>query len=69
MLLLFEKIYDADAIMNEHTSKINKAIRISKPSLKTIFVEPLIKIQLYFLLLYDFVSLRLSQRLSPFNLI
>ncbi|MEH7252728.1 FUSC family protein, partial [Neobacillus niacini] len=34
---LFKKIYDADAIMNEPTSKINKEIRISKPSLKTIF--------------------------------
>ncbi|MEH6991118.1 FUSC family protein [Neobacillus drentensis] len=34
---LFIKIYDADAIMNEPTSKINNVIRISKPSLKMIF--------------------------------
>jgi uncharacterized membrane protein YccC len=34
---LFKKIYDADAIMNEPTSKINNVIRISKPSLKMIF--------------------------------
>ena len=34
---LFIKIYDADAVMNEPTSKINKVIRISKPSLKTDF--------------------------------
>ena len=34
---LFKKIYDADAILNEPTSKVNKEIRISKPSLKRIF--------------------------------
>lgn len=34
---LFKKIYDADAIMNEPTSKINNVIRISKPSPKLIF--------------------------------
>ena len=38
LLQLFTKIYDADAIMNEPTSKINQVIRISKPSLKTIFL-------------------------------
>ncbi|MGX2959698.1 FUSC family protein [Peribacillus sp. JNUCC 23] len=35
---LFTKIYDADAIMNEPTSKINQVIQISKPSLKTILL-------------------------------
>jgi len=35
---LFSKIYDADAIMNEPTSKINRVIRISKPSIKTIIL-------------------------------
>ncbi len=35
---LFSKIYDADAIMNEPTSKINRVIRISKPSVKSIFM-------------------------------
>jgi uncharacterized membrane protein YccC len=34
--VLFKKIYDADAIMNEPTSKINNVIRISKPSPKMI---------------------------------
>ncbi|WP_245843807.1 FUSC family protein [Oceanobacillus rekensis] len=34
---LFAKIYDADAIMNEPTGKINQAIQISKLSPKTIF--------------------------------
>jgi uncharacterized membrane protein YccC len=34
---LFIKIYDADAIMNEPTSKINNVIRIYKPSLRMIF--------------------------------
>ena len=33
-----QKLYDADAIMNEPTSKINQVIRISKPSLKTILL-------------------------------
>ena len=35
---LFSKIYDADAILNEPISKINRVIRISKPSIKTIFM-------------------------------
>lgn len=35
---LFTIVYDADAIMNEPTSKINQTIRISKPSFKTIFM-------------------------------
>ncbi|MEH7502800.1 FUSC family protein [Neobacillus drentensis] len=35
---LFTKVYDADAIMNEPTSKINQTIQISKPSIKTIFM-------------------------------
>ncbi|MDR7236887.1 FUSC family protein [Neobacillus drentensis] len=35
---LFTIVYDADAIMNEPTSKINQTIRISKPSLKSIFM-------------------------------
>ena len=35
---LFSKIYDADAIQNEPISKINRVIRISKPSIKTIFL-------------------------------
>ena len=35
---LFSKIYDADAIWNEPISKINRVIRISKPSIKTIFL-------------------------------
>lgn len=34
---LFSIIYDADAVLNEPNSKINQVIRISKPSLKTIF--------------------------------
>ncbi|WP_338472964.1 hypothetical protein R4Z10_09685 [Niallia sp. XMNu-256] len=52
---LFRKIYDADAVMNEPTSKINKEIRIYKPSLKMILGGPLIKIRLYLFQLYDFV--------------
>ena len=35
---LFTKIYDADAIMNEPTSKINQTIQISKLSLKTLIM-------------------------------
>ncbi|WP_043932646.1 FUSC family protein [Bacillus sp. EB01] len=38
VLKLFKIITDADAIMNEPTSKINQVIHISKPSLKTIFL-------------------------------
>ena len=38
LLQLFTKITDADAIMNEPTSKINQVIRISKPSLRTILM-------------------------------
>ncbi|AXI08310.1 FUSC family protein [Oceanobacillus zhaokaii] len=34
---LFAKIYDADAIMNEPTTRINQVIQTSKLSLKTIF--------------------------------
>ncbi|MFB5285219.1 FUSC family protein [Peribacillus sp. Hz7] len=34
---LFTKIFDADATLNEPTSKINQVIRMYKPSLKTIF--------------------------------
>lgn len=33
---LFKLIYDADAIMNEPTSKINKVVEFSKPSIKTV---------------------------------
>ena len=46
---LFMKIYDADAIMNEPTSKINKVIRISKPSLKMIFGEAFDKNSIVFI--------------------
>lgn len=46
---LFMKIYDADAIMNEHTENINKAIRISKPSLKMIFAEAFDKNSIVFI--------------------
>ncbi|HEY2421790.1 MAG TPA: FUSC family protein [Neobacillus sp.] len=35
---LFTKIYDADAIMHEPTSKINQVLQFSKPSLKTILL-------------------------------
>ncbi|NHC41480.1 FUSC family protein [Bacillus sp. MM2020_1] len=35
---LFTKVYNADAIMNEPTSKINQTIQIFKPSIKTIFM-------------------------------
>ncbi|MBM7651186.1 FUSC family protein [Neobacillus cucumis] len=38
VLELFKKISDADAIMNEPTSKINQVIQISKPSLMSIFL-------------------------------
>ncbi|WP_035445561.1 FUSC family protein [Bacillus sp. UNC41MFS5] len=38
VLQLFKIITDADAIMNEPASKINHVIRISKPSLRTIFL-------------------------------
>ena len=34
----FEKIYDADAIMNESVARINQDLKVSKPSLKTIFL-------------------------------
>ena len=46
---LFEKIYDADAIMNEPVSKINRVIRISKPSLKTILLGAFDKNSIVFL--------------------
>ena len=36
--------------MNEHTSKINKAIRISKPSLKMIFAEAFDKNSIVFII-------------------
>ncbi|MGX9136006.1 FUSC family protein [Rummeliibacillus sp. JY-2-4R] len=35
---LFERIYDADAIRLEPSSKINQLIRISRPSLKDVFL-------------------------------
>ena len=38
VLQLFQKMTDADAIKNEPTSKINQSIRISKPSLRNIFL-------------------------------
>ena len=34
----FEKIYDADAIMNESVARINQDLKVSKPSLKTILL-------------------------------
>ncbi|MCU9612753.1 FUSC family protein [Caldibacillus lycopersici] len=36
--LLFSKIYDADAILNEPQSKINQVIQIAKPSVTNIFM-------------------------------
>jgi uncharacterized membrane protein YccC len=38
VLQLFAKITDADAIMNEPTSKINQVTQISKPSIRTSFL-------------------------------
>ena len=50
---LFMKIYNADAIMNEPVQKIDQAATISKPSLKTIFLGALDKIQLSSALPFD----------------
>ncbi|WP_316572276.1 FUSC family protein [Neobacillus sp. YIM B06451] len=38
VLKLFKEITDADAILNEPTSKINHELHISRPSLRTIFL-------------------------------
>ena len=46
---LFSKIYDADAVLNEPNSKINQVIRISKPSLKSIFWGALDKNSIVFI--------------------
>ena len=46
---LFSIIYDADAVLNEPNSKINQVIRISKPSLKTIFLGALDKNSIVFI--------------------
>ena len=35
---LFTRIYNADAIMNEPISKIDREVKIVKPSLKTVFL-------------------------------
>ena len=36
--VFFEKIYNADAIMNEPVDRIDREVKVSKPSLKTIFL-------------------------------
>ena len=49
VIQLFTKITDADAIMNEPTSKINKEILMSKPSLRTILSGALDKNSIVFI--------------------
>ncbi|OAH57745.1 hypothetical protein AWH48_01620 [Domibacillus aminovorans] len=46
---LFVKIYNADAIMNEPISRINQEVRISKRSLKTVFLGAFDKNSIVFL--------------------
>ena len=46
---LFTKIYNADAIMNEPVSKIDREVQISKPSLKTTFLGAFDKNSIVFL--------------------
>lgn len=46
---LFTKIYNADAIMNEPMSKINREIRMTKPALKTVFLSAFDKNSIVFL--------------------
>ena len=44
----FEKIYNADAIMNESVARIDQEVKVSKPISKNdSSLEPLIKIQLF----------------------
>lgn len=49
VFLLFSKIFDADAVLNEPDKKIDLVIRISKPSLKTVFMGALDKNSIVFL--------------------
>ncbi len=51
---LFEIIYDADAVMNEPTTKINQVIQFNKPSLKTIFLGALDKNSIVFITAFRF---------------
>ena len=54
---LFSKIYDADAIMNEPISRINQDLKITKPTLISIFLDAFDKNSIVFLssLKYGFV--------------
>ncbi|WP_066248985.1 FUSC family protein [Neobacillus drentensis] len=46
---LFSKIYDADAIMNEPISRINQDLKITKPTLISIFLDAFDKNSIVFL--------------------
>lgn len=56
---LFSDIYDADAILNEPMEKINRTVRIAKPSVKTLLLGAFDKNSIVFLsaLRYGFVLL------------
>ena len=65
---LFSKIYDADAIMNEPTSKINQEIIISKPSLKTIFGGALDKNSIVFITAIRFCVITIIAAIIAYQL-
>ena len=56
---LFTKIFDADAVMNEPTAKINQAIHASRLSAKTIFISAFDKNSIVFIsaLRFGFITM------------
>lgn len=64
---LYSKIYDADAIFNEPPAKINRVIRISKPSIRTIFFGALDKNSIVFLSSLRFGALTIIAAIIAFE--
>ncbi|RDW17549.1 FUSC family protein [Oceanobacillus arenosus] len=65
---LLEKIYNADAVLNEPTTKINKVIRISKPSLKMVFMGAFDKNSIVFLTALRFGLVTMAAAIFAFEL-
>lgn len=65
---LFEKVYDADAIMNEPTTKIDKVIRPSTMSLKMIFGGALDKNSIVFITALRFGIITIIAAIIAFEL-
>ncbi|SFE37384.1 Uncharacterized membrane protein YccC [Lentibacillus persicus] len=65
---LYSKIFDADAIFNEPSSKINQVIRISKSSLRTIFFGAFDKNSIVFLSSVRFAALTIVAAIIAFEL-